>query len=339
MTLCECGCGQEVKSGNRFIYGHARVGKKHSPKTIAKMRGERCTIICEQCRKSFSVKISRKNTAHFCSRKCYAIWMSENRIKEGVHIWAGDDAQSVCKQCGKTFKTRPAKRSERVFCSIDCQKKYVSANMHGSDNPNWKGGECRIICTQCGNTFSVERSKKNSAKFCSRACYAEWRSENKSGSNSHMWKGGKSVIICDWCGKSFEVIQSATSYIRFCSEKCFGNWASENYRGENNPNWRGGNGVTYCELWNEELRERIRNKYNRECFLCNKSEEENKRKLSVHHVNYGKMCMCDYDCRLVPLCMTCHSKTNGNRYHWFSLIMCKLNLEFSAKFVDSTAVI
>ena len=30
MTLCECGCGEEVKSGNRFINGHSQRGVDHS---------------------------------------------------------------------------------------------------------------------------------------------------------------------------------------------------------------------------------------------------------------------------------------------------------------------
>lgn len=34
---CECGCGQEVKMGNRFILGHARCGKKTSNKTKKKL--------------------------------------------------------------------------------------------------------------------------------------------------------------------------------------------------------------------------------------------------------------------------------------------------------------
>lgn len=109
---------------------------------------------------------------------------------------------------------------------------------------------------------------------------------------------------------------------------------------ENHPGWKGGvSNLPYCELWNESFKEKIRNKYDRVCFLCGKTEKKNKKKLSVHHVNYGKMCMCDYDCRFVPLCTSCHARTNHNRYYWFSMIMCKLNLEFSGSFVDFMVVI
>lgn len=88
----------------------------------------------------------------------------------------------------------------------------------------------------------------------------------------------------------------------------------------------------YCVKWTESLRESIRENYDRKCFLCGKTEEENGSKLSVHHTNSGKMCMCSYNCRLVPLCKTCHGKMGGNRFYWFSFIMCKLHLESSAQF-------
>ena len=89
----------------------------------------------------------------------------------------------------------------------------------------------------------------------------------------------------------------------------------------------------YCAKWTKSLRESIRENYGRKCFLCGKTEEENGSKLSVHHVNHGKMCMCSYDCELVPLCKSCHGKVEANRFYWFSTIMCKLHLESSAMFL------
>lgn len=38
MSFCECGCGREVKPGNRFINGHNVCGLKRSDETRAKMR-------------------------------------------------------------------------------------------------------------------------------------------------------------------------------------------------------------------------------------------------------------------------------------------------------------
>lgn len=102
---------------------------------------------------------------------------------------------------------------------------------------------------------------------------------------------------------------------------------SEATKGKNNPNWQGGISFgKYCPKFNEEFKEKIREKYNRKCFLCSKTEVENGRKLGVHHVNYDKKCLCvDIECEFVPLCVNCHMKTNGKRIHWEAVITGMLN--------------
>ena len=83
---------------------------------------------------------------------------------------------------------------------------------------------------------------------------------------------------------------------------------------------------SYCDQWTEELREHIRDKYDRKCFICGMTEEDNGVKLSVHHVDYNKQCGCDgTECRLVPLCIKCHSHTTfGDREMWEEKIMCMI---------------
>lgn len=169
------------------------------------------------------------------------------------------------------------------------------------------------------------------------------------------------VVICPECGKSREII--AHGYLerqlcKSCSKlgerhpiygkhsAMLGKHHTEESKqknsdsrkgqctGADNHNWKGGaTNHKYCHLWTEQLRESIRDKYDRECFLCGKTEEENGAKLSVHHTNSGKMCLCSYDCKLVPLCKVCHGRVGGDRFHWFSFIMCKLHLESSAQFM------
>lgn len=93
-------------------------------------------------------------------------------------------------------------------------------------------------------------------------------------------------------------------------------------RGEDSPGWKGGVSFgRYCQLFNEKFREYIRDSWNRKCFFCGKSESDNKRKLSVHHVNYNKDCLCGSPCEFIPLCMSCHAKTNNNRKYWEDYIM------------------
>lgn len=96
--------------------------------------------------------------------------------------------------------------------------------------------------------------------------------------------------------------------------------------GELNHNWNGGSSFEpYCIKFNYAFKECIREQFNRRCFLCNKTEPDNKRRLSVHHINYNKDCLCDNTkCRFVPLCASCHGKTNKDREYWESFILSKL---------------
>lgn len=124
-------------------------------------------------------------------------------------------------------------------------------------------------------------------------------------------------------------ISKATLGKNLGNQHALGNKHSEETKhklsGENASNWRGGTSFEpYCPRFNNSFRESIRDKFGRKCFLC--GEEENGRKLAVHHVNYDKNCLCsDIKCEFVPLCMSCHSKTsNGDREYWENLIMKKL---------------
>ncbi len=68
----------------------------------------------------------------------------------------------------------------------------------------------------------------------------------------------------------------------------------------------------YCEKFNDSCRQRNREKYNGECFICGKTKQENgNRCLSVHHVDRNKDQGCnDHDWQLIPLCMSCHAKAH-----------------------------
>lgn len=97
--------------------------------------------------------------------------------------------------------------------------------------------------------------------------------------------------------------------------------------GELSHAWKGGISFEpYCPKFNEAFKESVREKFNRVCFLCDMPEVENGQRLSIHHVNYDKTCLCnDIECEFVPLCVSCHTKTNHNRDYWEELILDKLS--------------
>jgi len=54
------------------------------------------------------------------------------------------------------------------------------------------------------------------------------------------------------------------------------------------------------------------------CQLCGKTKEQNKEKLSIHHIDYNKD-NCDPK-NLISLCGSCHVKTNFTRDYWEELL-------------------
>jgi hypothetical protein len=98
---------------------------------------------------------------------------------------------------------------------------------------------------------------------------------------------------------------------------------SKRMSGSGNPRWKGGiSHLPYCELFNDEFKEKIRIKFDRKCFLCNKTENETGRKHDVHHIDFNKLDICNgKEWPFVPLCRSCHTKTSNNRFFYFNLFI------------------
>lgn len=95
--------------------------------------------------------------------------------------------------------------------------------------------------------------------------------------------------------------------------------------GESAPNWKGGPARgDYPLEFNNELKEFIRERDNHICQLCDKTEEENGRKLDVHHIDYNKQNV-DLE-NLITLCRRCHVKTNSLRDFWESYFSSRMEV-------------
>ena len=101
---------------------------------------------------------------------------------------------------------------------------------------------------------------------------------------------------------------------------------SEALKGEKSHMWKGGISFKpYCIKFNKAYKAYIRELFGNKCFLCGMTEEDNGRKLDVHHVNYNKDGGCDgTKCICVPLCVSCHAKTGNKRKYYQELIIRKL---------------
>lgn len=104
--------------------------------------------------------------------------------------------------------------------------------------------------------------------------------------------------------------------------------------GENNPHWRGGISFEpYCPKFNREFKERVRAFWGYVCGNCGKPQEENRRKLHVHHVNYKKEACCEEDIPkyFIPLCDSCHGRTSHNREKWEKKLTKTLEKKFGGR--------
>uniref|UniRef100_A0A6M3IQ66 Homing endonuclease n=1 Tax=viral metagenome TaxID=1070528 RepID=A0A6M3IQ66_9ZZZZ len=90
---------------------------------------------------------------------------------------------------------------------------------------------------------------------------------------------------------------------------------SESHKGEKAYQWLGGKSFEpYGLEFNEDLKEVIRNRDRRKCQICDKTELENKEKLSIHHIDYNKK---NNDPKnLISICRKCHRRTNDDREYW-----------------------
>ena len=90
----------------------------------------------------------------------------------------------------------------------------------------------------------------------------------------------------------------------------------EKISGPNGGNWKGGISFEpYCVKFNEDFKNRVRAFFGYCCVEC--GTPQNGIKLHVHHVNFNKQTCCnDATPLFVPLCKSCHPKTNFDREYW-----------------------
>ena len=242
--------------------------------------------ICIECGKEFHQSPSRiaKGWGKYCSKKC----SSTAKIK---------NVKCVCEHCGKEFHITNYLSKNRRFCSHSCRASQLFT----------KPPVC-VNCDNCGIEFKIHPYKldKNKLHFCSRKCDNEHRTLTHRGPS----KESSAKSAASRTGKKREPFTEEHKQR-----------IGDSHRGEKNWNWRGGISIEYCEKFNKNFKEYIRDKFNRRCFICS-MPEDSKQRLSVHHIDYNKNSICNgKEWAFVPLCTSCHTKTNYNRWHWFNLLI------------------
>ena len=193
--------------------------------------------------------------------------------------------RDLCVSCShkgehKLPKPKFVKDQDRFIPNTQIDR-ILTIEKYGYDPVDLTKGSHKLIvriCQQCGKNDLIEY----------KTCYNLCHSCSMIGKNLGKNLGKK---------RSEKIKQQQSARMQHIS---YDEW--ESYAKEN----------PYCEKFNKSCREKNRNKYNRECFICGKDEENNGKKLSVHHIDMNKNQGCnDNQWKLVPLCISCHGKTHN----------------------------
>lgn len=243
-------------------------------------------------------------------------------------VWA------ICEQCGKGRWVRKQQYRKRcVGCSrargqrhTEETKQKMRESKMGEKNPMYGKSPTDEHRQKIGLANKGKHVGADHHMYGKHHTPETLEKMGRKGDEHPNWKGGQLKKICKWCGEEFDVARCVADITFFCKRSCWASWASKNRCGENNPAWKGGISFgRYCPKFNDAFKEQIREKFGRVCFLCPTTEEENDEKLSVHHVRYNKDSLCDDSEQVfVPLCRSCHAKTNYNREYWEDLILKNL---------------
>jgi len=176
-------------------------------------------------------------------------------------------------------------------------------------------------CIDCGKQLNKYHP---SLRCYSCASKEKMKHRDTKGKNNPNFKGGKLKLKCDWCDDTIYKYEYKLKTWKhsFCNERCRSNWHRVNICGINAPNYIHGKGNEQYPLeFSDLLKDKIRNRDNNECTICNLKEElhfrgNKKTNLIVHHIDYNKY-NCD-ESNLLTVCHDCHLQTNYNRDYWYA---------------------
>jgi len=191
---CECGCGQEVKPGNKFIFAHHT--QYQSKETRQKI--------------SLGILKYHKNktkgvlpTSKLCECGC------GNYTTPGSRFISGHNSrcrlEEVAEKISKTLKGHSVSEETKLKISLahigknhsEETKKKISLKTLREKNGNWKGRKI-IKCEVCGT--KIEVGINSPQIVCCKKCDGIRRSIIYIGPKSSQWRGGIShePYCYDW---------------------------------------------------------------------------------------------------------------------------------------------
>lgn len=244
-------------------------------------------VVCEWCEGTFTVPPYREDSAKYCSQDCFG----EAKTEKNTVI-------KTCEHCGEEFESLEYKN--QVYCSNGC-------------NTASQRKRTTLECPICDSEFEVIEAQEERRRCCSMECMGEWISQTQTGENHHNYV--ESVDVECWtCGKPLERTPGRVARYEnhFCNTSCYSEFVSERKSGENHYKWKPDELTQYGKGWNEEKREKVRERDNRKCQDCGEPARGYFSKLDVHHIQPADT-FDDPEKRnamdnLISLCRECHPK-------------------------------
>jgi hypothetical protein len=200
------------------------------------------------------------------------------------------------------------KIKRRKFCECGCGQRVKNRFVHGHNNGGIKFSEDHK--KKIGQAVSISQkgripwNKGLNKEIDPRVAHTDESKRKIKNNNAKYWAGKKRDI------ETNEKISNTVLSL----------WVNPEYRekheGENHHFWSyGATFLPYTPDWTEDLKDSIRKRDGYRCSICSLSQDDQGRKLDVHHIDYDKT-NCDPD-NLISLCDSCHAKTGfGNRNQW-----------------------
>lgn len=253
-------------------------------------------ITCPVCGETFVEYKSRERT--YCSQDCQHASLEGDFAGDQFDTPTGKDHPryverdtKTCGVCGDDFQVRST--SEQEYCSYECGQKSRRNEI------------LKKSCPTCGDSFETPADTREN-KYCSYDCAMDDQ-RGKSDESVHT----KST--CKVCGDTFAHYENRDRV--YCSEDCH----TEMKKGETSPNWKGGWQNYYGSTWTTDLKDKVRDRDDRECQVCGKPESENRRALEVHHITpFAEFGVENHEeanrmKNLVSLCGDCHMKVEYDK--------------------------
>ena len=314
LPFCACGCGGRVsKLGNKYINGHnCRVDNPMSGVSRTPWnKGE--TKETNDSVKKGGEELSKTKKDFYATEEGQQ-WLDENkRGKNSPSYGKKSWKNGLTKETNESVKrgAEILSKTKKEFFATEEGQQWLDNNLRGKKNPMYGiTGEDHPMYGR-GYLFKGENNPMYGKGYLI------------TGENNGMY--GKGYLITGKNNPMYGRIGELAPMYGRTGEK------SPMYgrKGELSNNWQGGISFEpYCEKFDNNLKERVRDFFDRRCYVCGKSEQdqieemikEGKRPvkvLDVHHVNYNKMVCCnDVKPLFVPLCRSCHAKTRKNREYW-----------------------